>query len=86
MTTKLAELWLSYALDDLQSARVLLNEKIFNMVCFHSQQAVEKLFKAFIAIHHQEIPSLPACRQTGFGFAADALRTVRVSCFGFVAF
>lgn len=26
------------------------------MVCFHSQQAVEKLFKAYIAAHSLEIP------------------------------
>jgi HEPN domain-containing protein len=56
MTAKLTELWLKYASEDLQSASVLLKENIFNMVCFHSQQSVEKLFKAIIAIHRKEIP------------------------------
>ena len=56
MTIKLPELWLQYAYDDLKSARVLLKEKIFNMVCFHSQQVAEKLFKSLIASYSEEIP------------------------------
>jgi len=44
MTTKLPELWLQFAADDLKSANVLLAEGLYNIVCFHSQQAVEKLF------------------------------------------
>lgn len=58
MTIKIPELWLKYAFDDLKSAQVLLKEKIFNMVCFHSQQVAEKLFKSLIASYNQEIPSL----------------------------
>ena len=53
---KLSELWLQYASDDLRSASVLLKEGIYNMVCFHSQQAAEKLFKSFIATYNKEIP------------------------------
>jgi len=56
MTIKIPELWLKYAFDDLKSAQVLLKEKIFNMVCFHSQQVAEKLFKSLIASHNKEIP------------------------------
>lgn len=56
MKEKLPELWLNYSMDDLKSAKVLLKENIVNMVCFHSQQAVEKLFKAYIASHSLEIP------------------------------
>lgn len=56
MTKKLPELWLDYALDDLSSAEALLKADIFNMACFHSQQVVEKLFKAFIASYDQVIP------------------------------
>jgi HEPN domain-containing protein len=56
MTVKLPELWLQYASDDLKSAKVLLTEGIYNISCFHSQQAVEKLFKAFIAACDQPIP------------------------------
>ena len=53
---KIPELWLQYASDDLLSAQVLLKEKIYNMVCFHSQQVAEKLFKSFIATYNKEIP------------------------------
>jgi HEPN domain-containing protein len=53
---KLPELWLQHAFDDLKSAQVLLKEKVFNMVCFHSQQVAEKLFKSLIASHNKEIP------------------------------
>jgi len=55
MTAKLSEIWLKYALDDLQSAKVLLKEGIYNMVCFHSQQAVEILLKSFIATPLNEL-------------------------------
>ena len=58
MTMKIPELWLRYVNDDLQSAKVLLKAGIFNMVCFHSQQAVEKLFKSIIATYDQEIPKI----------------------------
>lgn len=52
----LPEIWLQHADTDLRSAKILLREGIYNIVCFHSQQAVEKLFKALIASYHQEIP------------------------------
>jgi len=58
MTAKLPEIWLKHASDDLQSAEVLLKERIYNMVCFHSRQAIEKLFKSFIAMYYQEIPRI----------------------------
>jgi len=58
MTNKLTKLWLKYALDDLNSAEVLITAEIYNMVCFHSQQASEKLFKAFIASSDQTIPRI----------------------------
>ena len=56
MTVKLPELWLQYASDDLKSAKVLLTEGVYNMACFHAQQTVEKLFKAFIAAYDKPIP------------------------------
>lgn len=40
--------FLIFAEEDLKSARVLLKEGIFNQVCFHSQQVVEKSLKSFI--------------------------------------
>ena len=56
MTAKLPELWLQYAYDDLKSADLLLRGEVYNIAWFHSQQAVEKLFKAFIAACDQPIP------------------------------
>lgn len=51
-----AEKWLKFAEDDLLSAEVLLREGIFNMACFHCQQAVEKSLKAFLRRHTSKIP------------------------------
>jgi len=56
MKEELPKLWLNYSLDDLKSAKVLLNENIPNMVCFHCQQTVEKLLKAYISTFSEEIP------------------------------
>ena len=56
MTAKLPELWLQYAADDLKSSKVLLSEGVYNIACFHAQQAVEKLLKAYIAAYEQPIP------------------------------
>jgi HEPN domain-containing protein len=53
---KLPELWLQNAADDLKSTKLLLEERIYNIACFHAQQTVEKLFKAFIAAYDQPIP------------------------------
>jgi HEPN domain-containing protein len=58
MTVKFPEIWLKYASDDLQSAKLLLEQGIYNMVCFHFQQVVEKLLKSLIASYHQEIPRI----------------------------
>lgn len=55
MTKKLPELWLQHAKDDLRSAETLMKASIYNMVCFHSQQAVEKALKAIIAYYEQDI-------------------------------
>ncbi|MCI0552785.1 MAG: HEPN domain-containing protein, partial [Anaerolineae bacterium] len=45
-----------FAIDDLRSAEILLREGIYNMVCFHSQQTVEKSLKAFLRQHLDKIP------------------------------
>lgn len=47
---RLSDVWMQYATDDMKSATVLLQHQIFNMVCFHCQQAVEKTFKALLAV------------------------------------
>ncbi|MGQ9628533.1 MAG: HEPN domain-containing protein [Anaerolineae bacterium] len=40
--------WFDYALDDFKGIRVLLNEKVYRLVCFHAQQFVEKVFKGLL--------------------------------------
>lgn len=40
--------WLTRAKQDLRAAEVLLPEEIWNLVCFHSQQAIEKCLKGLI--------------------------------------
>ena len=56
MTEKLYENWLTFAFDDLRSAEILLAAGIFNMVCFHAQQCVEKTIKAVLAALRQPLP------------------------------
>lgn len=41
--------WLEFARQDLQMAELALNEGIYNQVCFHSHQCVEKCIKGLIA-------------------------------------
>jgi HEPN domain-containing protein len=48
--------WLKFAEDDIRSAEVLLPEGIFNIVCFHCQQAVEKSLKAFLRQYQDSVP------------------------------
>lgn len=40
--------WLSFAGEDLKLAKISFRENIFNAVCFHAQQCVEKCLKAII--------------------------------------
>jgi HEPN domain-containing protein len=40
--------WIDFASEDLLMAELALKEGINNQVCFHSQQCVEKVLKAFI--------------------------------------
>jgi HEPN domain-containing protein len=46
--------WLDFALDDLDAAEILLNERKYNMTCFHSQQAAEKALKGFL-VHNKVV-------------------------------
>lgn len=45
---KKKNLWFDYALDDFKAIKVLLNEKVYRLVCFHAQQFVEKVFKGLL--------------------------------------
>ena len=40
--------WFDYALDDFKAIKVLLNEEVYRLVCFHGQQFVEKVLKGLL--------------------------------------
>ena len=49
------ERWLVFAREDLRMAELALAEGIFNQVCFHAQQCVEKAIKGWLE-QQEEIP------------------------------
>lgn len=75
--------WLEYAEEDLQMAELAYSEKIYNQVCFHAQQAVEKCLKAAIAANGDLVPrshmmadlirEVPEELQSKMGSAQDQL-------------
>jgi HEPN domain-containing protein len=42
------ERWLAFAREDLRMAELALPEGLFNQVCFHAQQCVEKAIKGWL--------------------------------------
>src|SRR3972149_7688262 len=75
-----AEHWLSFARQDLRMAELALGEGIYNQVCFHSQQCVEKAIKGWLEQQGQAPPrthrmaDLLALLPTGLlGELSDAL-------------
>jgi len=52
------EEWLKLANEDLQSAEYLFEKRLFRMVCYHAQQAVEKVLKSLLAESEVEIPRI----------------------------
>ncbi len=44
------ERWLIFAREDLRMAELALVEGIFNQVCFHAQQCVEKAIREHVVI------------------------------------
>ncbi len=48
--------WHAFAHDDLRMAKLALDEGLFNQVCFHAQQATEKILKGMIAAGAQVPP------------------------------
>ena len=53
---KKANNWFFFADEDLKTAEAILKEKIYNQVCFHSQQGVEKTLKGFSRSHNKSVP------------------------------
>ena len=57
MSEKIAEEWLEKAKSDLSVARILTeHDGPRDAICFHAQQAVEKLFKCYLAGRGQKPP------------------------------
>ncbi len=48
--------WLAFAREDLRMAELALAESIFNQVCFHAQQCVEKAIKGWLEQQGQAPP------------------------------
>jgi len=48
--------WFEFAEEDLQMAELALQNSLYNQVCFHAQQAAEKLLKSVISDKGQLIP------------------------------
>jgi HEPN domain-containing protein len=48
--------WLRFAEEDLKMAELAASQKIYNQVCFHSQQSVEKALKALLVEQGQSPP------------------------------
>jgi HEPN domain-containing protein len=40
--------WIAFANEDLRVAELIIEDEIFNQVCFHAQQSIEKTLKAAI--------------------------------------
>jgi len=43
--------WLNIALEEYEAAECLFDEGLYRMVCYHCQQAVEKVLKAILTEH-----------------------------------
>ena|SRR3989338_368838 len=50
--------WIDLATEDEMMAELTLKAKLYNQVCFHSQQAAEKLFKAFLLEKKGKFPKI----------------------------
>ena len=48
--------WLSFAKEDARIAELAIQDGLYNQVCFHAQQCVEKSIKAWLAGNNKSIP------------------------------
>lgn len=45
-----SERWLAFAQEDLRVAKLVWEQEIYNQVCFHAQQCVEKALKGLLVV------------------------------------
>ena len=57
-----ADRWLGFARQDLHIAELAMNEGLYNQVCFHSGQCVEKVLKAWLAEKGKRFPVVTVWR------------------------
>src|SRR5690348_490459 len=50
--------WLAFAREDLRMAELAYGDGIWNQVCFHAQQCVEKMLKALLADQGFPVPQV----------------------------
>lgn len=48
--------WFEFAREDLIIAQASLEKEVYNQVCFHAQQGVEKALKSYLSINDRDIP------------------------------
>lgn len=53
-----ASTWVAFAREDLRMAELAYSEGIWNQVCFHAEQCVEKLLKALLADEGLPVPQV----------------------------
>jgi HEPN domain-containing protein len=51
-----AESWLHFAGEDLRVAELAMVDGLYNQVCFHAQQCVEKSLKGWLAHRGENVP------------------------------
>jgi HEPN domain-containing protein len=51
-----SERWLVFAGQDLRMAELAMTEKLYNQVCFHSQQCAEKAIKGLLVNQGRTLP------------------------------
>ncbi|MBF0202991.1 MAG: HEPN domain-containing protein [Desulfamplus sp.] len=71
--------WVEFAKRDLQGARELLkNEYLANLVMFHSQQCIEKIFKAVLEEHSIHIPKIHNLKKIYGLFPDKVLKKIHI--------
>ncbi|OGQ94980.1 MAG: hypothetical protein A2284_04885 [Deltaproteobacteria bacterium RIFOXYA12_FULL_61_11] len=71
------ERWREFASQDLQMAELALTGALYNQVCFHCQQCLEKLLKALLADQETATPRTHSIVDLLALFPADFLNDLR---------
>ncbi|RME70262.1 MAG: HEPN domain-containing protein [Chloroflexi bacterium] len=48
--------WLAFAREDLRVAELSLDDELYNQVCFHAQQCIEKVLKGLLTHYKKTVP------------------------------